>query len=101
MIPLTSIEDARKYLHARAAHFGVPAHIRDGLIEFILQARPLGGFLEAVMDDKLVESFSRADNENIAGMFNTASFIYNEVPMDCRGKNRKTWRGIFPIEKEQ
>lgn len=46
---------------------------------------PTGDFLRAVLENKLVESFGRADDQNIRAMFQYASFLYNEAPRDSWG----------------
>lgn len=46
------------------AYAAIPDHMRDGLRCHILQGRPTGGFLAAVLCNDLVGAFARADSEN-------------------------------------
>ena len=48
-----------------------------------------GGFLRAVLENNLADSFSRADEENRADMFEIIKFIYNEIPGNCWGSPEK------------
>lgn len=49
-------------------------------------AMMLGGFLTAVMEGDLFEAFGRADANNRAAMFEIVKCVYNEVPLELRGK---------------
>lgn len=63
----------------------LPEHIRGGMKRYIEQGIIPGDFLQAIIQDKLVDSFERADETNITNMFNIAKFAYNEMPMGSRG----------------
>jgi len=64
------------------------------LIDWVLFARPLGGFLTAVLQNKLVESFGRADQGNVAAMAQYANWIYNDCPGSAwREQEMSEWRG--------
>ena len=63
----------------------IPGHMHRGIIEYIADGVPCGDFLRAVISDNLVESFSRADSENILAMMYWADLMYNHVPMSVRG----------------
>lgn len=63
----------------------LPEHIRGGMKRYIEQGIIPGDFLQAVIQDKLVDSFGRADETNITNMFKIAMFAYNEMPMRSRG----------------
>ena len=83
----------------------LPEHIRGGMERYIEQGISPGSFLRAVLRDKLVESFSLADQTNIERMFDIASFMYNECPAACRGSSEviKAWQakgGLNGILKE-
>ena len=67
----------------------LPEHIRAGARRYIEDGTPPGDFLRAAFEDKLVESFKRADETNLQRMFDVASFMYNEVPAPCRGSKEK------------
>ena len=63
----------------------LPEHIRGGMQRYIDDGILPGSFLQAVIKDQLVESFSLADETNIERMFDIAGFMYNEAPRGCRG----------------
>jgi hypothetical protein len=52
-------------------------YIEEGIIP--------GSFLEAVIQNNLIESFSRADSLNIERMFYIARFVYAEMPRQAWG----------------
>jgi len=73
----------------------LPEHIQGGVYRYIEEHCPVGDFLQAVISNKLKESFMRADNINIARIFDIVSFFYNEAPSDCWGSEEKmqAWLG--------
>lgn len=73
---------------------GVPEHLRDGLRSYILQGLPPGGFLSAVLEHDLFQSFARADDESRAGLFGLVSWIYNHAPGGCHGNREKVTEWI-------
>lgn len=90
-------------LQDRLIEVEVPEHIVEGLAAYVVQGRPTGDFLRAVLEDKFLEAFMRADDVNIDAMFKIAGAIYNEVPMGCHGSPERftEWiekRGLRGIE---
>lgn len=67
----------------------LPEHLRGGMKRYIEQYCPTGGFLEAVLENNLVEAFGRADEVNRERMFDIVNFLYNEAPADCWGSPAK------------
>ena len=53
-----------------------------------------GGFLMAVLEDRLTESFCRADGWNQQRMLGWATVMYNDVPRDARGSKEHVGRWI-------
>jgi hypothetical protein len=72
---------------------GVPEHNWDGLVRYVTVGCPVGSFLTAVLENNLMESFERADEENRAALFNLCSFVYGDVPAPCHGspENVRAW----------
>lgn len=68
---------------------GVPADTLHSINEYVQTGQPIGGFLTAVLENNLVQSFNRADDRNIAAMFDIVSYLYNHCPMDCYGSPDK------------
>ena len=63
----------------------VPEHLREGLLAYVLEGRPTGGFLYAVLTNDLFEAVGRADEKSLAGLFAIIGWLYNEAPADCYG----------------
>lgn len=45
------------------------------------QRIPTGGFLQAVLENDLMQAFHRADEENCEALFHICAYIYNELPI--------------------
>ena len=50
---------------------------------------PTGGFLQAVLENNLMESFGRADIQNRYDLFEICEYVYNKMPMACHGSPEK------------
>lgn len=50
----------------------------------------LGDFLTAVVNNDLIEAFSRADGTNTKLMYLYPYYLYNEVPTEWRDKAKRT-----------
>ena len=61
----------------------------EGLIAFRDEGIPPGDFLRAVLENNLMEAFSRADGENTRDMAEIMEFVYNDMPVDCHGSREK------------
>ena len=72
--------------------YGVPERMRSGIAGYILDGVPMGDFLTACFEDKLVAAFKCADGENARMMVEYAKLLYNEVPTVARG-SREIVRG--------
>lgn len=62
--------------------------IRESLIAYAQEGRTVGGFLEAVIANDLVEAAGRADIDNLRALAALACFVYNELPSPCWGSRR-------------
>lgn len=89
----------REALIHLAITYGVPSHIIEGIVGYILDGLPPGGFVRAVLENDLMEAFGRADIENGANMRQIVSFLYNHAPTDCYGNSDKVTRWILEAEK--
>lgn len=71
----------------------VPEHLRGALWRYLAHRIPPGGFLTAVLENNLRESFGRADENSRAGLFNLVKFLYNHAPASCWGSPERvrTW----------
>jgi hypothetical protein len=66
----------------------IPPCTIETLQAWIENARPMGGFCEAVVSNNLKEAFARADEDNIRAMFHIVSWMYNEAPTLCWGSEQ-------------
>ena len=62
-----------------------PPQIVAGIRRYVDHRIPPGGFVTAVLENNLKEAFMRADDGNIAAMFEIVSYCYNEIPGTCWG----------------
>ena len=68
----------------------IPEHMHEGLIEWILNGRPVGNFLTAILENDLREACARADEKNKYRLFNYIQFLHNNAPMGCWGSPELT-----------
>ena len=59
--------------------------IRQSLDAYVQQRRPLGGFLQAVIENNFMEAVGRADSRNVEQLVLIASYVYNDMPSTCHG----------------
>lgn len=85
----------RQQLRDSLEHFGVPEHLREGLVEWVLTARPVGSFLKACLENDFVGAMCHAIDLDEVALLAVAKWIYNEAPGRCWGSPGvvKTWRG--------
>jgi len=67
----------------------LPPHIRGGVKSYIEDGIIPGDFLQAVICNKLKESFMYADDVNTQRMWNIVNFFYNQAPMNCWGSEEE------------
>ncbi len=84
MIP-EGVDRYRHHLRGRLADCHVPLHLWDGVIEYVVARRPVGGFLTAVLENDLREAAARADEASLAGLGHLLVFLNNYVTGRCWG----------------
>ena len=67
----------------------LPNHMQNGIRNYVEAGVPVGSFLFAVITNKLVEAFGRADDINIDNMKIWAAFLYNEMPTESWGSEER------------
>ena len=72
----------------------IPERTRKSIERYVLGGVPTGGFLQAVLENKLSEATSRADGENLAALYEIVKLIWNDIPEDCWGSPRKVKKWI-------
>ena len=63
--------------------------IKDGIERYVEFGVPTGSFLQAVLENDLMEAMGRADDDNRNDIFEICSYIYNETPSACHGSPEK------------
>lgn len=58
----------------------VPPHLHEGLLGWIEQGTPPGGFLEAVIQNDLVRAISKADEGSYRQLRDLIYFLTNHAP---------------------
>jgi hypothetical protein len=92
--------------------YQIPEYMRPGILRWIEEGIIPGGFLTAVIENNLRESFDKADDQNMFRIHSYLLFFYNCAPAPCWGsiKKVKEWankgglkekpRYIHPIEDD-
>lgn len=73
-------------LDARMIECHIPDYMRLGLREYILNGRPVGHFLTAVLNNDLKGACNRADEVNQKSLYQYVFFLYNYAPRECWGR---------------
>jgi hypothetical protein len=63
--------------------------MREGVQLYVERGVEPGGFLEAVLCNRLVEAFAKADTINRYAMFDWATWLWNDAPMGSWGSPEK------------
>ena len=79
----------------------IPQITLESLREYVEHRVPTGGFLKAVLTNKLSESFSRADNGNCAAMFDIVHYCYNKIPSACWGSDEKYENWLYGRSRKE
>lgn len=64
---------------------GVPEHMHDGIVLYLLHGYQPGSFMTAVLENDLKEACMRADDENRRAIYQHVAFLYNYAPSNAWG----------------
>ena len=67
----------------------IPPYMLNSVINYLMHGTEPGGFLTAVICNKLVQSFGKADENNAACMRDWADILYNVFPSEAWGNEEK------------
>ena len=73
----------------RISQRNIPPYMYNGVINYLMHGIEPGGFLQAVICNKLVQSYHRADDNNKECMYDWADILYNVFPSDSWGNEEK------------
>lgn len=84
----------------------IPTHMREGVIAYVRQGRPLGDFLRSVFENDLRMAGLRADGENRRQWKAWARLLSTEVPLRCWGSRKivEEWiakGGVMECRREE
>jgi hypothetical protein len=74
-----------QWYRQKLAASGVPEHMHDGYVRYLLNYLEPGHFLYAVLMNDLKEACARADEKNAAALTQHVFFLYNYAPASCWG----------------
>ena len=77
--------DYRTHLRDRLVRYGVPHHLREGLVEYLSARRPTGAFLAAVLANDLRDAALRADEHSEIRLVALVRFLNHAAPADAWG----------------
>ena len=63
--------------------------IKEAIDKYAKEGYPVGGFLTAVLENKLREAFARADVDNLRDMHEIVKYCWWEIPGNCWGSEEK------------
>ena len=67
----------------------IPPHMHAAAIRYVADHAPVGDFLTAVICNNLRESFSRADDDNLAALHSWVRWFHWHAPSPCWGSPEK------------
>lgn len=67
----------------------IPPHMLRNLAGYVERHEPVGGFLQAVLENDLKEACGRADSGNLHILWAYVAYLYNEAPSACWGSPAK------------
>ena len=66
----------------------IPRYIQAVLEKYRDTGTPTGGFLQAVLENDLFESFGGADEQNRIALFDIVKWCWNELPAAAWGSRK-------------
>jgi hypothetical protein len=79
---------AAKYYRDAMAKCGVPEHMHDHLVNYLVHYRVTGSFLRAVLDNNLRLAIGQADEVNKGALAEIVRFLVDVAPAYAWGSER-------------
>jgi len=73
----------KSWLASKLIESKIPEHLHDGLIAYIMDGRPTGHFLRAVLENNLIGACGRADETLKYRLYDLIFFLTNYAPRHC------------------
>jgi hypothetical protein len=92
---MPAIHDEAEIRQGLNSH-GIPEHMHDGIVRYLLYGLPPGSFYMAVLTNDLCAAVGRADVENRIALADHVRFLYNCVPASAWGSQERVdkWMAI-------
>ena len=78
-----------KAIRESLVYRGIPPHMHEAVVAYLLDGRPVGDFLTALFEDSLMRTFNCADSKNILAIDSWVRWLYNDAPGPCHGSPEK------------
>lgn len=85
MRKLEKMDLTREMLHFRFHGQDLPVYMFRAAADYIIDHEPTGGFLKAVIEDRLSKAVGAADLQNLKALAAWSAFFYNHAPQECWG----------------
>lgn len=72
----------------------VPSYMQDGLLDYLEYGIPPGGFLTAILENDLFQTYARADQINCLTVGAYVSFLYNHADGRSYGSREKVQQWV-------
>ncbi len=69
--------------------YGIPGHLREGILAYVDQHRPTGDFLRCVISNDLSGAAVRADHQSRYALVGIVLWFRDATPMVCWGSREK------------
>jgi hypothetical protein len=79
------LEGRRATVRAACLSCGIPPHMHEAIVRYVVDHEPVGGFLTAILENDFMEAAKAADHMNINAFRNYANLFYNHLPYLCYG----------------
>ena len=81
----------------------IPSYMWDGLVDYIVDGIPTGGFLRAILTNDLKAACYAADDANKGCIYDYVFFLVNHAPAACWGSPErvKHWGQVAQQIKKQ
>ena len=80
----------------------IPERMMASLRAYVMEGRPVGNFLSALLSNNLMETFAYADDENIAAIKDYVKLVYNFLPGNSHGSadRVRNWIASHPSKQK-
>lgn len=92
----TPLNDDDDHTPGAAALRRVPAHLRGGLLRYLHEHIPTGGFLSAVLRNDLIGAVAHGDPSSQAGLVAIVLFLVNHAPASAFGSPARVDAWLTP-----